>query len=437
MTALLVAVALAGVREPRGSDRPTLPADAQTVLSADGRYRLHWSESRDFAPQGPTEDGIPFGVTVVLQALEEAESAYAERGYQPTTGDDGTGGDTALDVYFLPIDANGYAYPLTDASPQGGAACYIELDNGLRGSILSSVAQHELHHCVQYRYSTRSASWIYEASATWEQYLLASESLDLGLQLLYAARLAQPDRPIDDRGNRYEYAGFLLFKHLDEFRRPAPRSVDVWEALARDPDWEPALERVADDAFGLSLAEWFAAYSTWNAFACGLSDEAHYDETIAGCTSPQAIPIQGVITGETTAIVLPEAPYASHTLEWTPDTDGDAVQVRCDTPESGALVLTVVPVDRDGFGQVPARTDERTSAITLRTADAVPDGGLVRIIIASTGDEPLSVTCTVGPAAVIPAVGSTCSTTRIPLGWSPLWLSTIVGLGRRGRRRRS
>ncbi len=436
MTALLVALALAGVREPRGSDRPTLPDDAQSVLSPDGRYRLHWSDSREFAPQGPVEDGIPFGVTVVLQALQDAELAYAQRGYRPTTGDDGTGGDAALDVYFLPINANGYAYPLADASPDGGAACYIELDNSLRGGILSSVAQHELHHCVQFRYSTRSASWIYEASATWEQYLLAGESLDLGLQLLYAARLAEPNRPINDRGDRYEYAGFLLFKHLDEFRRPAPRSVDVWQALARDPDWEPALERVADDAFGLSLAEWFAAYSTWNAFACGLSDEAHYDETVAGCTSPQAVPIQGVITGEPTAIVLPDAPYASQTLEWTPDTEGDTVLVQCDAPESGALVLTVVPVDADGIGQVPARTAERMSAITLRSLDAVPDGGSARIVVASTGDEPLSVTCSVGPAESIVAEGSTCSATRIPLGWSAVWLSTIAGLGRRGRRRR-
>jgi hypothetical protein len=405
------------------------------VLSTDGRYRLHWSESRDFAPQGPVEDGIPFGVTVVLQALEEAERAYAQRGYLPTTGDDGTGGDEALDVYFLPIDANGYAYPLTNASPEGGAACYIEIDNGLRGSILSSVAQHELHHCVQYRYSTRSAGWIAAASATREQYLLAGASLELGLPLLYAARLAEPYRPIHDRGNRYEYAGFLLFKHLDEFRRPSPRSVQVWEALARDPAWEPALERVADDAFGLSLGEWFAAYSTWNAFACGLSDDAHYDETVAGCTSPQAIPIQGVLTAEPTAIVLPDAPYASHTLEWTPDTDGDAVQVRCDAPESGALVLTVVPVDADGMGQVPTRTNERTGAILLRSPDAVPDGGSARIIVTSTGDEPLSVTCAVQPIEAVMSATSTCSTTRIPLGWSALWLATIAALGRRGRRR--
>jgi hypothetical protein len=290
---------------------------------------------------------------------------------------------------------------------------------------------------VQYRYSTRSAAWIYEASATWEQYLLAEESLDLGLQLLYAARLAEPDRPINDRGSRYEYAGFLVFKHLDEFRRPSPRSVQVWQALARDPEWEPALERVSDDAFGLSLAEWFAAYSTWNAFACGLSDEAHYDESIAGCTSPQAVPIQGVITNEPTAIVLPEAPYASHTLEWTPDTDGQAVQVLCDAPFSGALVLTLVPVDANGIGQVATRTTERTSAIALRSLDALPDGGSARIVVASTGDEPLDITCTVGPTEAVLVVGSTCSTTRIPLGWSALWLSTIAALGRRGRRRRS
>jgi hypothetical protein len=436
MTVLLVAIALAGVREPRGNDRPTLPDGAQTVLSEDGRYRLHWSDSPDFAPQGPVEDGVPFGVTVVLDALVDAEVAYARRGYHPTTGDDGTGGDAALDVYFLPIDANGYAYPLTDASPNGGSACYIELDSGLRGTLLSSVAQHELHHCVQFRYSTQSAGWIYEASATWEQYLLADESLDIGLQLLYAARLSEPNRPIDDRGDRYEYAGFLVFKHLDEFRRAAPRSVQVWEALARDPDWESALARVADDAFDLTLAEWFAAYSTWNAFACGLSDEDHYDQTVAGCTSPQTIPIQGVITGEPTAIVLPDAPYTSHTLEWTPDTTGNAVQVTCDAPESGALVLTVVPVDADGIGQVPARTAERTRTITLRSTDALPNAGSARIIVASTGDEPLSVECTVRAVAPALAEPSSCSTMTTPVGWSALWLSAIAALGRRGKRRR-
>lgn len=435
MSWLLIALAFGEIREPRGTERPALPDDAQTVLTDDGRYRLHWSNSSEFAPQGPIEDGIPFGVTLVMEALTEAEDAYARRGYRRTTGDDGTGGDSALDVYFLPINANGYAYPLPNQSPDGGAACYIELDNGLRGNVLSSVAQHELHHCIQFRYSTQSAGWIYEASATWEQYLLADESLDLGLQLLYAARLAEPDRRLNARGNRYEYAGFLLFKHLDEFRRPAPRSVQVWRALERDPDWEHALEHVANDAFDLSLAEWFAAYSTWNAFACGLSDGEHYDESVAGCTSPQTVPIQGMNTGEATLVDLPQAPYASHTLEWSPVGSDSAAMLHCEAPQSGAMVLTMVPVDVDGVGQAARRTVEQHDAVTLLTADAVPQDGSVRVIVASTGEDPLSVTCAIEPAAVANTTTSRCSMVCTPIRWGALWLVAIAGLGRRGMRR--
>ena len=431
---LLVALATASVGEPRrGGERP-LPSDSPSALSDDARFRVHWSTDPALAPEGAEDDAVPPGVDVVFDAIEQAEVAFRQRGYVAVSPDDGTGGDDALDIYFLPIDANGYAYPLRDAAPDGGAACYIELDSGLRGNLLASVIQHELHHCVQFRYATRAAPWIYEASATWEQYRLADASLDLGLQFLYGARLAEPDRPLDDRGDRYEYAGFLVFKHLDDYRRPAHRSAHVWEALALDRDWQTALGRVTDTSFDLSLEEWFAVYSTYNAFACGLSDERHYDEDTAGCTIEASVPIVDIAIGETVAVSASAAPLTSTTYELAVDDSAD-IEWSCDTPASGAWVATLTPVDARGTGGLTTRTSVIPSAGRVQTQGDVDADGSVRIVMASVGEDPLDVSCT---AQIAPALEQPGSCRHAVYGTGPgwAWLGVLTGLGIRGRRRR-
>jgi hypothetical protein len=428
--ALWLAVAAAGWREARDWERPPLEAPVETALSADGRFRAHWTASGPSAPS-PVDadgDGLPDAIGVVFDALAEADDAFAARGYLRATGDDGAGGDAALDLYLRPIDANGFAYPLPGRAPDGGAACFVELDPSLTGALLASVAQHELHHCVQYRYRVNAHPWVYEATATWEQYLLADPALDVGLQLLYATRLAGAGRPIDSRGDRFEYAGFLVLKHLEEYRRPATRGPALWEALEVERDWAAALVAVTGEAFGLDLASWFHEHAVWNGFACARDDGAHYLAEPAGCAAPASVPVAEVALGEPFAVTLGDAWTAAY-AQVDAEGVGGAVRVDCGPAGEGALTASILVLDRDGAAREHVRTEALAGGFTARTVGALPpQGGALLVFTASGG--PVAATCTA--SRVEAPAPATCGGG----GGGGAWLGLLVAAGARRRAQR-
>lgn len=426
---LAASLALANVGEARRGWRPELPEPTHSALSDDGRFRLHWSDDIAYRPDGWRPDAVPTAVDDVLTAFAEAEPFWAARGYVAVSGDSGGGGDDALDVYFLPLDANGYAYPLRSTAPDGGAACYIELDNGLSGSVLRSVAQHELNHCVQFRYTVRSPNWVHEATATWEQYLLAGPALDIGLQVLYATRLSQPERPLDDRGGRFEYAGFTLFRHLEQEAGGRALTRRMWEELAQEPDALLALERLTRGELDRDLEQWFADFSADQAFACGRAPEL--DAGPAPCTSPEVLPLATLIRDEPVDIDLLEVPYTAWAAEL--GADGEAVSLTCDAPTSGRYLLTARGVSEDGFAEQQVRMGPLTDAGTLNTGWAVPPGGL-RVIVTSVGDEPLHLRCTARTVAPVSYDTGTCQ--HGPTAPRSALLLALIGWFRRSRRAR-
>ncbi|MFT7520897.1 MAG: hypothetical protein ACI9MC_003048, partial [Kiritimatiellia bacterium] len=199
--------------------RPSVSGNEQIAVSETGLFRVHYTVEGEDSPSGAVTDDVPDMVPRVLVALEDGRAAFELAGWRRLSRDDGDGGDDAIDVYITQLDAFGYANATLSDSGDG-ASCFLRLDPDLPTlgeGIVESVSYHELHHCVQYRYTTETAPWIYEAQATLEQYRLADNAAsDVLVNVLWIQRLTQPERGLDKVGARFEYAGFVFAKFWEE-----------------------------------------------------------------------------------------------------------------------------------------------------------------------------------------------------------------------------
>ncbi len=405
--------------EARGfAGRPTLSGAEERWSSPSGRFVFHWTgEGVDALADAVDRDGdgVLDAVGVALQGLEAAWEAASVRGFRAPLPD--LDGEPALDVYFMEIDANGYAYPSPDDDEEDpGTSCFLKIDAGLGDSadlLLPSVAAHELFHCVQFAHTPSVAGWFDEAHATYEQFLLfSSPTLDLARDVLWNQRLRGMDQAVSQTGGRFEYAGFILLKFWterggrDEARIPA-----LWEALATEPDWEQTFQSQSESIWGLSWPRAFLDFATWGMFACARSDGQHWDPADLPCTLPAVTANVSQLDPEAGGfdIDLPELPDSAAYWELPAAGDPRPIELTCEAPSDGGdLLFRLVGIDTDGLGGEEADGRARGGeAGTATLREPLDPGGRVGIVVASTGTEPISVHCTwtrVEPTEPQPAV---------------------------------
>jgi uncharacterized protein (TIGR03382 family) len=429
---------LPGLADPRFAREPGRPElSGEERVYSRGRWVAHATDAGTDAVDlaDADADGIPDIVQRLFDALDLAAAAYEDEGWRPILDDDGRGGDANLDVYFRVVDINGYAYPVA-VSGKAGHSCYMEVDPGLasQGRLLESVAVHELHHCVQFAYTTDSEPWIYEATATWEQYRTwpSDTLLDLGLAVLWGARLADPQLPLDDVSGRYEYAGFVFLKFwteytgVDEGRLPA-----LWEALRDEPDWATALDAEARRMWSISLDEAYLAYSTWNGFACA-RDDGRWRGDVLGCASTASVPVAPVTDG--VSVVHPDAAYVASYAEVAANGDPRPVQVTCGAAPDGAwagLSVSAVTAEGEGGESVTSLPGAGAPVAATLTGPIDPNGTIL-LTFTSTGAVPADVDCTI--TRVEPADASTgCGCGSAAGGSSAALALAMVAVLRRRR----
>jgi len=436
----------------RGS-RPTLSGTEQIVRSEDGLFALHYTregEDRVQSVQDLDADGRPDVVDEVLAGLEMARSAFVARGYRDVVRDAGGGGGPELDVYIVDLANNGFANAVPAEAAEEPWSCYIRLAADLTsqgGELLQSVAAHELNHCVQYRYTTTSDTWIYESAATFEQYgLYESGLLEVGLQVLWGTRLSGAGRPLDDVGNRFEYAGFSWWKFWNEFQPGVERMVPLWEALASEPRWRQALDAQALALWELTLPEIFLEFSTWNAFACARDDGGHYAQDAMPCLLENvSVPVTLMAADQELVVVLDPGDYTSATLELDDDGGGQSPFVQCELSEAQEQAQVLVRlIGLDQYGRRGAQAEahlDPSGQIGLRLDEGLAIGGRAIVVLASVGEAAATVSCVAGfvePLAQEPeaAAGDGCQCSTSPWAgtyWSLLvpWLLAWVVLRRR------
>lgn len=374
----------------RDAGRPELSGEALVAPADAGAFRVHYTlEGRD-GVSARDEDGNsrPDTIDQVVAGLELGRRAFEDEGWRRLTSDDGRGGDAAIDVYVRSLDINGYAHP--ERAPDGSWSCWMEVDGSLgnTGALLESVTLHELHHCVQYRYTADHDPWIYEATATWQQYRwVVDPALTYALGVLFVERLAAADQPLDQRSGRMEYASFLFLKYWTERGGFFPEAAaQLWEALAETPaadGWLPALHQAAVDRFGESFAEAFATYAKYNAFACARDDGGHYLADPLPCIAAAQVPIQAW-DGQPLALSHEKAPFTAAYLELHADGDPRPFTVRC----QGQATVELVSLTEDGVAVEADRGKDASASLR----QALDPAGRALVVI-SAGEDPLEVSC--------------------------------------------
>ena len=417
--------------------RPQLSGPEQLVESENGRFLVHYTtEGADAPGGGDTDgDGTPDMIGRILDGLAFGDERFDQLGYRSARLDDGDGGSSAIDVYVLQIDANGYARP-SPAEDGERNSCYIRLDPDLgstEGQIVESVAIHELHHCVQYAYATKAASWIYEATATYEQYRnVSDEGLDSALGFLYAERLTHPERPIDTLGSRYEYAAFLVMKYWEEVDADPTAVPALWEALEDDADWSVALEAESQRRFGTGFDQAYLDHATWNAFACSRDDGQHYDPEILPCVFPVEIPVVDLVPGQAWELALEEGPYSSTYAELPAGGLEDGLRVSCG-PRTGGAMVRVVVLDASGALVVQEDVELNGAGGALELAGPVDPAGRFLLVGANRGATSASVQCELERVPV-PEPPKTCAVAGGALTAVPLLVLPVLLRRRRSDR---
>ena len=423
--------------------RPNLSGEVETLDSDSGGFRIHYTmEGVDRAEGGVDEEGVPYMARRVAEAMEEGARIFAQRGYRSVNLDDGREGSDAIDVYLKEIDANGYANVAEGVD--GKDSCFVRIDTGLGstgGQILESVAMHELHHCVQYAYTTETDTFLYEATATFEQYLaIDDDALDIALNILYVDRLEHPEFALANTDGRYHYAGLLFLKFLAEYRSSdLGRIPALWVTLEQEPDWEEALWAEARRVWDQSFDEVFLEYAVYNAFACARDDGAHYDSSYLPCTANVEVPfIERAENTTSVEVSLSEPKYSATYVRWTQPTPGLVPELLCSAPAASTAELRVSWEQLDDTGGALSRTSaviiDGGTRLVLNTP--TPDGATLLATFASTGEAPVVATCVLEEVALASS-GCTCiSASRVPLRGSQwfLWGLPLLFMGWRLRR---
>ena len=423
--------------------RPDLSGPVSSEQSEDGRFTVHWTDEGEDAP--PVLDADANGrsdyLDRVFGALSLGGSVYEELGFRAVPPDDGSGGDGSLDLYVKVLPVNGYANPVV--GPEG-MSCFMQIDPGLGsgGAILESVVVHELHHCVQYTYTVEAQSWIYEAGATYEQYdHVQSPTLQVALDVLWNDRLRGADRPLDEADGRFEYAGFLFVKFIEERgetdRARIPR---LWQALEAEPVWQEGLGALAGAEWGLDLGELLLDFHTWNAFACSRDDGAHYGSERHPCTFPATSVNVQVLAAELDHAF--EAGGGSAFYAELEAEEDRPVELRCSQEvEAAAAWVRLVALDVEGASgeEASARIESEGS---LRLEDPLDPRGAVLVVVVAEGAEAPRLRCDVArvdpisdPPPEPPPEGEACACSSASrAGVLPLFGAVIAGRLRRTRR---
>jgi hypothetical protein len=299
-------------------------------------------------------------------------------------------------VYLRSLDAYGYATPVPTAD---GPSCYLQLDpaNSVAGQVMASVVWHELHHCVQFRYSTGAPSWLYESGATYQQYLQVSDVvLDYAAGLLWAEWLRGHHLPISAIDGRHEYASFVFTKFWSERGGSDPsRLLRLWEGLAAPPpseeglpEWVGALDRAARAEWGEDLEAVYLEHATWSAFSCAADDGGHYDPAVIPCIAQATVEAPPFEDGERVAHLAAPLTAAFRRLE--PAEAGGPLRVTCQGPGRTRLVA------RGPDGSRGASADGDDAQVT------VPVGGDALLVLTGARERPMSRTCAVAPAVRTP-----------------------------------
>ncbi len=278
--------------------RPTDPSDsfgydgaqAQSIVSPGGDYRVWWTDEGTHAVPSADEDsnGVPDYVEMVAQVADEVAKKLADNGWKIAMNDDpgggGTppGGDGLFDIYLVDFQAGDghYSSDWCTTNEHGVQQCagHFRLENDFAGLNYPSpeyaarlVLSHEYFHAVQNAYAADLPQWWSEGSATWFEEYFDPEQEDF--ERLTSLYFDEHTRTLNDRGrgpsDAFAY-GASIFVYFLELHIGADGVRAIFERLARGEELMAAIEAEVSAELG-SLREAFDLFATYNLFTRSLA----------------------------------------------------------------------------------------------------------------------------------------------------------------------
>lgn len=370
--------------------RPVLSGPEQTTGTT--HFLIHYTaggaDAIDTTDSDP-QNGTPDLIDDFAEGLEAMWTHATDAGWSAPPLDDGTGGDGRLDVYVHVIATRGYSHP---ESAPGGTSTWIELapdDRSLGRVAARSVAAHEVHHAFQFALSTTLDAWIYEATATYEQYALYDRpELLLARDSLWNERLVGAARSWDETDGLFEYAGMTWIKYIADGGGGEAMVASAWRHMAQTHDVRMGLDGALAAQFPGGLVEAFGHYVAWNEFACNRDDGMHWAPSV-GCDSQSHVPEQ-VATTYPVAVQHsdPVGVFAARYLVLSPSCSKDHAEVSFGLDAASSWQVTRL-LEYAGHS---AESIEQVSGTGHGTI--VPFSGLSRgiVIVQNVGTQPASYT---------------------------------------------
>ena len=370
--------------------RPVLSGPEQT--SGTQHFLIHYTaggadaiDPTDTDPQ----NGTPDLIDDFAAGLEAMWARATAAGWTAPPNDDGSGGDGRLDVYVHVIATRGYSH--AEAAP-GGTSTWIELSPDVRqlgGVAARSVAAHEVHHAFQFALSTALDDWIYEATATYEQYALYdAPELLLARDSLWNERLTGAARSWDETDGLFEYAGMTWIKFIVDGGGGEATLAAAWRKMAQHGDVRMGLDEALAVPFPGGLVEAFGHYAAWNEFACSRDDGHHWAPSVS-CDSQSRVP-ELVSTAYPVSVQhsMPVGVFGANYLVLAPSCSKDHAEVSLGLDTSTSWQVTRVLA----YAGHSVESIEQVSG--TGHASIVPFSGLSRgiVIVENVGTQPASFT---------------------------------------------
>ena len=272
---------------------PTLSGTEQTVLSAGGHFRIHYTSSGTDAPNiALINQYTGLGLTsttdwanTVATTFENVYTKYGSLGYQLAPTISGT-----YDIYLHDLATQGY-YGVTNSDQPASSASYpnavtswMDLDSSFTNNIykpatftplqsLQITAAHEYHHAIQYGYNFYFDVWYAEATSTWmedELYDGVNQNYNY-IPAWFNNSTAPLDLAVgtDAVSSGAGYGRWIFNRYLSEKHTPAMIR-NVWEKVGTlsspggnaDIPMTPVLESVLSSAtYGSSLGNDFFGFA--------------------------------------------------------------------------------------------------------------------------------------------------------------------------------
>jgi MYXO-CTERM domain-containing protein len=366
----------------------------ETHGSQGGRFLVHYTRSGPNAVPATDGDqsGVPDFVEHAAETYEDVATKYQGLGFLTPLGDEAVaddGGDGRFDVYLVDFAGQGDGHYADDAcGPKNTEQCagYMVQENDFKGYGYPSttianriLASHEYFHAVQAAYDSKQGAILAEGTAVW-----ATEQFDPTLtdfEGLIPGYLENPDRPLDQpqpgATDAFSYGTAIYWQFLGErYDKPLVRA--LWESVVNgaggvaSPSWWQTIDPLLQKEAGVSFAESFVEFATYNLYTGKRADPTRSYEHGA---SYSAVPYEHAklpYAGESLRVfyastqyfqALPEGREAITAALVSPPGTGDEAP----PDETDGLALLVV-ADVDGtYGDATRFADPTAGTETIAT----------------------------------------------------------------------